>query len=216
MSEQYGRFQQQRQQMVEQQLLARGISDEAVLEAMKKVPRHFFLPEQKWAEAYADAAISIGPDQALSQPYIVALMLESVRVTPTDRVLEVGTGTGYQTALLAEIASSVCSVELDPNLAVKAEQLLKGIGYDNVECRSSNGWLGWPDRAPFDVIIVSAAAREIPRDLVKQLKTGGRMILPIGDDDQCLCFIEKTPEGLISQELGAVRFVPLKDERNHH
>ncbi len=201
---------------MQKQLLERGISDEAVLDAMRKVPRHFFVPEHLWKDAYVDGALPIGPDQSISQPYIVALMLETLRLTPLDHVLEVGTGSGYQTALLAEICAGVYSIELDPALSAKAEQRLKGLGYENIYLRSSNGWLGWGECAPFDVIIVSAAAREIPRDLVKQMKEGGRMVLPVGEESQCLVYLEKTKDGLVSQELGSVRFVPLKDEKNHH
>lgn len=202
--------------MVQKQLLERGISDEAVLDAMRKVPRHFFVPEHLWKDAYADCALPLGPEQSISQPYIVALMLETLRLTPIDHVLEVGTGSGYQTALLAEICAGVYSIELDPALSTRAEQRLKGLGYENVYLRAGNGWLGWSECAPFDVIIVSAAAREIPRDLVKQMKEGGRMVLPVGEESQCLVYLEKTKDGLVSQELGSVRFVPLRDEKNHH
>ncbi|MBX7143339.1 MAG: protein-L-isoaspartate(D-aspartate) O-methyltransferase [Oligoflexia bacterium] len=205
-----------RAEMVKAQVVGRGISDEAVIAAMQQVPRHLFVPEHLRAEAYEDKPLPLGPDQTISQPYIVALMLETLRLTSADSVLEVGTGSGYQTALLSEIVGQVYSIELDPGLSAAASRLLKQQGCDNVKFRSGNGWRGWVEQGPFDAIIVSAAAFEIPRDLVKQLKMGGRMVVPIGEQSQCLVFLEKTEQGLISQELGAVRFVPLKDEDSHH
>lgn len=209
-------FAQQREEMVQQQLQGRGISDEAVLEAMRRVPRHLFVPEHLRTEAYADKALPLGPEQTISQPYIVALMLESARLTAEDHVLEIGTGSGYQTALIAEIVEAVYTIELDPGLLAETEHALKGLGYDNVYMRAGNGWKGWPEVAPFDAIIVAAAASEIPRDLVKQLAPGGRMVLPLGEEEQQLVFLEKTADGLISQDLGAVRFVPLKSDDSHH
>lgn len=203
--------------MVASQVIGRGISDEAVIESMRRVPRHLFVPEHLRSEAYADKALPLGHEQTISQPYIVALMLESARITPNDHVLEVGTGSGYQTALVAEIAKAVYTLELDPALLATTERRLKGLGYDDVFFRAGNGWNGWPEVAPFDVILVAAAASSIPRDLVKQLAPGGRMVLPLGeDDDQQLVFLEKSPEGLISQDLGSVRFVPLKNDDSHH
>lgn len=207
---------QQRQDMIEHQLIERGITDEAVLEAMRRVPRHSFVPEHLRSEAYADRALPLGPDQTISQPYIVALTLEAARLSPNDHVLEIGTGSGYQTALIAEIARAVYSIELDPALLAQSEHRLKGLGYDNVYLRAGNGWKGWPEVAPFDAIIVAAAAAEIPRDLVKQLGPGGRMILPLGEEEQELLLLERTPDGLVSKELGAVRFVTLKDDESHH
>jgi protein-L-isoaspartate(D-aspartate) O-methyltransferase len=216
MSDHIKNFAQQREEMVTNQLLGRGISDEAVLEAMRKVPRHLFVPEHLRSEAYADKSIPLGPDQNICQPYIVALMLESARLTPADHVLEIGTESGYQTALIAEISKAVYTIELDPTLLATTERRLKGLGYDNVYARSGNGWNGWPEVAPFDAIIVAAATEQIPRDLVKQLAPGGRMVLPVGETEQTLVFLEKTPTGLISQELGAVRFLPLKNDDSHH
>ncbi len=215
-SERTKNFAQQRESMVQQQLQGRGISDEAVLEAMRRVPRHLFLPEHLRSEAYLDKALPLGPEQTISQPYIVALMLESARLTPEDHVLEIGTGSGYQTALIAEIAKAVYSIELDPALLAATERTLKGLGYENVYLRAGNGWKGWSEVAPFDAIIVAAAASEIPRDLVKQLAPGGRMILPLGEEEQQLVFLERGKDGLISQDLGGVRFVPLKSNDSHH
>lgn len=216
MNERIKNFAQQREEMIKTQLLGRGISDEAVIEAMRKVPRHLFVPEHLRGEAYTDKPLPLGPDQTISQPYIVALMLESARLTPGDHVLEIGTGSGYQSALIAEISKAVYSIELDPTLLAQTERRLKGLGYDNVYCRSGNGWNGWPEVAPFDAIIVAAAASQIPRDLVKQLAPGGRMILPLGESEQQLVFLEKTETGLISQDLGDVRFVTLKSDDSHH
>lgn len=216
MNERLKNFAQQREEMIQKQLLGRGISDEAVIEAMRKVPRHLFVPEHLRGESYTDRALPLGPEQSISQPYIVALMLESARLTPGDHVLEIGTGSGYQAALAAEIAKAVYTIELDPTLLSQTERRLKGLGYDNIYCRSANGWNGWPEVAPFDVILVAAAAPQIPRDLVKQLAVGGRMILPLGETQQQLVFLEKTDSGLISQELADVGFVPLKSDDSHH
>lgn len=209
-------FEHLRLEMVKTQIIGRGISDEAVIAAMRKVARHRFVPAHLQAEAYEDKPLPLGPDQTISQPYIVGLMLETLRLTPTDRVLEIGTGSGYQTALLAEMVSEVYTIELDPALSTAAQGLIQKMNYRNIQYRVGNGWHGWPELAPFDAIVVAAAAFEIPRDLVKQLKQGGRMVVPVGENSQCLVFLEKTEQGLISQELGAVRFVPLKDERSHH
>ncbi|MBN8549294.1 MAG: protein-L-isoaspartate(D-aspartate) O-methyltransferase [Deltaproteobacteria bacterium] len=209
-------FAQQREEMVKNQLLGRGISDEAVLEAMRKVSRHLFVPEHLRSEAYADTTISVGPDQIISPPYIIALMLESARLTPGDHVLEIGTGSGYEAALIGEISKAVYTIELDPTLMAATERRLKGLGYDNVYCRSGNGWNGWPEVAPFDAIIVTGATAEIPRDLVKQLAPGGRMILPLGEAEQQLVFLERGETGLLSQDLGQVRFAPLRSDDSHH
>lgn len=203
-------FIEKREAMVQEQLQARGITDSSVLEAMKRVPRHLFLPQHLRREAYSDRALPLGPGQTISQPYIVALMLASARLQRTDQVLEIGTGSGYQTALLGEIVATVYSVELDPALLARSAKTLAELGYKNVQLRAGNGWLGWSEAAPYDAIIVTAAAHEIPRDLVKQLAPGGRMVLPVGDDEQQLVLLERTAEGLASKNLGPVRFVPLR------
>lgn len=199
-----------RQQMVESQLRARGISTPRVLEAMLKVPRHEFVPETLRDEAYEDHPVPIGDGQTISQPYVVALMLESLQVSRNDKVLEVGTGSGYATALLAELAAQVFSIERHPALADRACTVLKHLGYSNVQVVTGDGSLGLPDRAPFDAILVSAAARELPSALLIQLREGGRMIVPVGSpDSQQLQFIRLINGQPAISIREAVRFVPL-------
>lgn len=199
-----------RQQMVESQLRARGISDPRVLEAMLKVPRHEFVPETLHDEAYEDHPLPIGDGQTISQPYVVALMLESLQVSPNDKVLEVGTGSGYATALLAELAAQVFSIERHPALADEARGVLKALGYSNVQVVTGDGSLGLPHSAPFDAILVSAAALNVPGTLISQLREGGRMIIPVGSPDsqqlQLIRLINGQPVISIRE---AVRFVPL-------
>lgn len=205
------KFSSLRDAMVRDQLATRGISDINVLAAMSKVPRHRFVPPHLVAEAYDDKAIALGPDQSISQPFIVGLMLQELGVSRYQRVLEIGTGSGYQTALLAEMAESVYSVELDERLSKESSKILSELGYRNIRLRVGDGYEGWPEAAPFDAVIVSAAPTELPRTLVKQLVTGGTMLLPIGEeDDQCLVRIQKTEEGLSHFDLGTVRFVKMK------
>lgn len=200
-----------REKMVQEQIADRGITDPAILRAMRKVPRHFFVPASEVNQAYNDRAINIGPDQSISQPYVVALMLSELELKSNDRVLDVGTGSGYQTALLAEIVDKVFSVDIDPGLVEKAAQRIKDLGYKNVQLLCANGFDGWKEHAPFDAIVVSACPENIPRELVKQLRMHGRMILPLGEEDQVLVFLQKTESGLFSRELGGVRFVQMKD-----
>ena len=178
--------------MVDSQLRARGIADERVLDAMLRVPRHEFAPERYRDQAYEDHPLPIGEGQTISQPYIVAVMLEALALSPTDKVLEVGTGSGYVTALLAELAAQVFSVERHPALADAARELLARMGYTNVRVVVGDGSQGFAEGAPYDAIIVSAAAAEVPPALLSQLAEGGRMIIPIGGaDSQQLQFIEK-------------------------
>ncbi len=199
-----------RQQIVESQLRNRGISDPRVLDAMLRVPRHEFVPEPYRAQAYEDHPLPIGDGQTISQPYIVALMLESLRLMPNDKVLEVGTGSGYVTALLAELAAQVFSIERHAALAESARDLLAALGYTTVRVFTGDGALGLPACAPFDAILVSAAAPQVPHALLSQLREGGRMMIPIGSSDsQQLHFIRMVDGQAVSSLREPVRFVPL-------
>lgn len=199
-----------RQHMVDFQLRARGISDVRVLDAMLRVPRDRFVSEPYRAQAYEDNPLPIGEGQTISQPYIVALMLESLQAAPTDRVLEVGSGSGYATALLAELAAKVFSIERHPALAESARRVLAALGYANVSVFTGDGTLGLPDAAPFDAILVSAAAPDPPPALFAQLADGGRMIIPVGSaDSQQLQFIRMVNGRPVISHRELVRFVPL-------
>lgn len=203
-----------RRQMVQSQLRARGIADERVLGAMLRVPRHEFAPERYREQAYEDHPLPIGEGQTISQPYIVASMLDGLALSPGDKVLEVGTGSGYVTALLAELAAEVVSIERHASLAERARELLARMGYTNVRILVGDGSRGFAKLAPYDAIIVSAAAAELPRELVEQLAEGGRMIIPVGPDDaQQLQLIQKRDgqPRTILREL--CRFVPLVSEK---
>ncbi len=173
-------FSGKRQRMVQKQIRARGVQNESVLAALRTVPRHEFLPERLRRRAYEDSALSLGPGQTVSQPYIVAMMTELAQLRTSDRVLEVGTGSGYQAAVLAELVENVFTIELDPELAKSAAARLDRLGYRRVRCREGNGWQGWPEEAPFDVILVTACAPEPPPPLTQQLAEGGRLVIPIG------------------------------------
>lgn len=205
-------YEQLRQQMVEEQLRGRGITDQKVLDAFLKVPRHLYVPEKHKAEAYEDKPLPVAPGATISQPYIIARMIEALDIDSSDQILEIGTGTGYQTAILAELVTDLYTIELDPALAQRATELLQNQGYTSIHFRAGNGYQGWPEVAPFDAIIVSAAPSDIPRELVRELKIGGRMVLPLGDQEggQELVALEKTPEGLDCEELGRVAFVEMK------
>lgn len=201
-----------RGQMVARQIQARDVADPCVLEAMRTVPRHAFVTKGYQDLAYADSPLPIGHGQTISQPYIVAFMTEALGLDPNSRVLEIGTGSGYQSAVCAEIAREVYTIEIVPELAESAAGLLKELGYTNVHVRAGDGFFGWPDKAPFDAIIGTAAAEKIPQPLVDQLKTGGRMILPHGDANglQYLILITKDDRGQVSQKrVLLVRFVPM-------
>ena len=209
-------YRQAREAMVSEQIEARGVRDAAVLGAMRKVPRHMFVPEASRHVAYRDTPLPIGQGQTISQPYIVALMTELVRPHATDRVLEVGTGSGYQAAVLAEIVERVYTIELESELARAAERVLNQQGYENVTVRTGDGYGGWPEAGPFDIIVVTAAPDHIPQPLLDQLKPGGRMVIPVGpvSATQQLRLIEKDPTGKItSRDITPVRFVPLRRER---
>jgi protein-L-isoaspartate(D-aspartate) O-methyltransferase len=203
------RWRRLRQTMVEQQLRARGINDARVLDAMARVPRHLFVPEAARGEAYEDHPLPIGHGQTISQPYIVAFMTEALRVEPSHRVLEIGTGSGYQAAVLAEVAGHVYTIEIIEELAERARKTLAGAGYRNVTVRAGNGYLGWPEHAPYDRIMVTAAPDEIPPALVEQLKVDGLMAIPVGSVLQELRVLRKTPSGLETIATLPVRFVPM-------
>ena len=199
-----------RQLMVDSQLRGRGISDPRVLDAMLRVPREEFVPAPYRDQAYEDHPLPIGNDQTISQPYIVAVMLESLQLTASSRVLEIGTGSGYVTALLAELAGEVCSIERHPALAEKAREVLAALGYGNVQVIIGDGTLGIPAAAPFDAILVSAAAAELPRSLAAQLSDTGRMIVPVGtNESQQLQFVRMINGQLVVTPRELVRFVPL-------
>ena len=198
-----------RERMVETQIRARDVQNPAVLRAMARVPRHLFVPDDVRPFAYDDRPLPIGQGQTISQPYIVAYMTEALQLEPSHRVLEVGTGSGYQAAVLAEIVKQVHSIEIVPDLAENARRALADAGYRNVEVRTGNGYLGWPDRAPFDRIIVTAAPPDIPQTLVDQLATGGIMVVPVGTAYQEIVIITKTPAGVTEKRTIEVRFVPM-------
>jgi protein-L-isoaspartate(D-aspartate) O-methyltransferase len=201
-----------RERMVDDQIAARGISDPAVLEAMRQVPRHRFLPPDQAPNAYEDHPLPIGFDQTISQPYIVAYMTQALSLGPSDRVLEIGTGSGYQAAVLAEIVREVYTIEIVPELAEGATKILRELGYENVRARQGDGYRGWPEAAPFDAIIVTAAPRVIPQPLIDQLALDGRMVVPVGDWYQELVIVTKTSEGIVEQRTIPVRFVPMTGE----
>ncbi|MFO7616829.1 MAG: protein-L-isoaspartate(D-aspartate) O-methyltransferase [Bacteroidales bacterium] len=199
-----------REKMVQEQIVGRGVRDPAVLEAMRKVPRHLFVEEAVRRYAYADGPLGIGYDQTISQPYIVALMTELIKPGPGDTVLEIGTGSGYQAAVLAEIVKQVYTIEIVPELGRKAANLIAVMGYRNAEVKVGDGYNGWPEHAPFDAIIVTAAPERVPQPLFEQLREGGRMVIPVGRQfgDQELLLIEKRDGKMASKKIIPVRFVP--------
>jgi protein-L-isoaspartate(D-aspartate) O-methyltransferase len=208
-----GDWEAQRRRMVEDQIKARGVKDERVLQAMAKVPRHEFVPENLRASAYRDGALPIGQGQTISQPYVVALMTEEAGPKPGQRVLEVGTGSGYQAAVLAELVKEVYTVELLPELAGQARDRLKRLGYKNVHVRAGDGYKGWPEAAPFDAVVVTCGAEHVPEPLFEQLKPGGVLVIPVGKawGEQVLRVITKGPKGeRRSRDIAPVRFVPLR------
>ncbi len=199
----------QRERMVREQIEARGVKNHRVLEAMRKVPRHLFIPEAYRNMAYEDTPVPIGEGQTISQPYIVAYMTEALKIQPTDRVLEVGTGSGYQAAILGELAAEVYTIEILPALGKRAAAVLAKLGYENVHVRIGDGYLGWPEEAPFDAIILTAAPPHIPEPLLQQLADGGRLIAPVGVDFQQLVLVRKKQGQLTRENLLPVRFVPM-------
>lgn len=207
------RFAQARHQMVRTQIEARGVTDEGVLRALRTVPRHKFVPEHPPGLAYADRPLPIGQGQTISQPFIVAYMTQAVQPDSTDRVLEVGTGSGYQAAVLAEIVDSVYTIEIVPELARTARQRLDRLGYGNVVVKQGDGYNGWPAHAPFDAIVVTAAPEQVPPPLVEQLAPGGRLVAPVGPEGgtQELLLLTKQEDGTTARKtLMPVRFVPFQ------
>lgn len=205
-----------RREMVRRQITGRGIRDERVVRAMEQVPRHLFVPDGLQEAAYGDRPLAIGHGQTISQPYIVAFMAAAAAIEPDDRVLEIGTGSGYGAAVLAELAAEVYSVEIVPELAEQARRVLSAAGYDRVRVRAGNGWLGWAEHAPYDAVVVTAAPEHVPEALVEQLAPGGKMVIPVGGsafmDEQILRVLRRTPDGLVEEASLPVRFVPMVGE----
>lgn len=201
-----------RDQMVREQIESRGIRDKRVLEAMRRVPRELFVRQSDLPYAFHDGPLSIGYGQTISQPYIVAYMTEMLSIKSNDRVLEIGTGSGYQTAVLAELAAQVFTIEIVEELAREAQERLASLGYRNIRFRTGDGSLGWPEEAPFDAIIITAAPDRTPDKLVEQLAEGGRMIVPVGAFDQNLELVEKKGPRIETHRLIGVRFVPMVGE----
>jgi len=203
-----------RQQMVEKDMRDRGLKDPVVLTVMRKVPRHLFVDESLWSQAYEDHPLPIGEGQTISQPYVVALMTEELRLKPEDRVLEVGTGSGYQAAVLAEIVKAVYTIEIRKSLADHAAERLAALGYRNVKVKCGDGYFGWEEQAPFDAIIITAAANHVPPPLIKQLKEGGRLIVPLGSTVyfQTLTLATKRKGDLDVEQISPVAFVPMVGE----
>jgi protein-L-isoaspartate(D-aspartate) O-methyltransferase len=202
----------EREHMVAEQIAARGVADPRVLEAMRRVPRHRFVPEAARADAYADHPLPIAAGQTISQPLIVALMTELAAVSRGERVLEVGTGSGYQAAVLAELGAEVHSIEIVPELADSARALLAQLGYTRVHVITGDGYRGLPERAPFDAIVVTAAPGHVPQPLVDQLALGGRLVIPVGEEYQELRVLERTRSGIRERVVSGVRFVPMTGE----
>jgi protein-L-isoaspartate(D-aspartate) O-methyltransferase len=201
-----------RLEMVRRQIVGRGITDPVVVRAMGHVPRHRFVPEGLEAAAYGDQPLPIGHGQTISQPFIVAFMAEAAEVEPGDRVLEIGTGSGYGAAVLAEMGAEVYTVEIVPELAEQARRALTDAGYGRVRVRTGNGWRGWPEAGPYDAVVVTAAPDQLPAALVEQLATGGRMVIPVGVDRQWLHVLRKTRGGIVEEDSLPVRFVPMVAE----
>ncbi len=206
------RYRDERKRMVQTQLVSRDIVDPRVLEAMGKVPRHEFVGERERSAAYHDGPLPIGERQTISQPYIVAIMTQLARLDEHSRVLEVGTGSGYQAAVLAEVAGEVYSIEIIAELAERAHALLVRLGYTKVHLRLGDGYAGWPEAAPFDAILVTAAPPRIPEPLLEQLAIGGRLVVPVGRWSQELMVYTKTEEGIDRRSIFPVRFVPMTGE----
>jgi protein-L-isoaspartate(D-aspartate) O-methyltransferase len=205
------KYRQAREQMVLSQIRSRGISDNKVLKAMSEVPRHSFVPKELASRAYRDHPLPIGEGQTISQPYIVALMTESLELKGSERVLEIGTGSGYQAAILANVTKDVYTIEIKEKLYTKANQILDTLGFTNIKTRHSDGYFGWPEAAPFDCIMITAAIDHIPPPLLKQLKDGGRLILPLGNpfSYQNLSLVTKHGEDFTVKQITGVLFVPM-------
>jgi protein-L-isoaspartate(D-aspartate) O-methyltransferase len=205
------KFVEARSRMVDEQLVPRGIKSKTVLAAMRNVPRHLFVPQQMQAAAYADTPLPIGLGQTISQPYIVAFMTEQIAPAPGMKILEIGTGSGYQAAILAHLGCEVYTIELLGELAARAKTVVDSLKFDKIHARQGNGYLGWPEAAPFDAVIVTAAPGYIPEKLVEQLKDGGKMIIPVGEvhSAQYLKLVTKKGDKIIEKDLLPVRFVPM-------
>lgn len=196
--------------MIEGQLVNRGVKDLRIMEAMNRIPRHLFVHESLQHKAYGDFPLPIGGNQTISQPYIAAAMTEALQLRKTDRVLEIGTGSGYQTALLAELAGQVFTIERIRSIGVKSQKLLERLNYMNIVFKVFDGTYGWPDQAPFDAVLIAASTREIPKMLVDQLGDSGRLIAPVGDlEQQNLTVLTRKNDRIISHEIGYCKFVPL-------
>ena len=205
-------YKRERREMVEQQIRARGVDDDSVLRAMMKVPRHKFVPETLAKHAYVDSPLPIGLNQTISQPFIVAYMTEAADISKKDKVLEIGTGSGYQAAILGELAKEVYTIEIIPELAERSSKVLQQLGYQNVFVKTGNGYLGIPEQAPFDAIVVTAAPDEIPQALIDQLAVNGKMVIPVGNTNQEMqemVVIKKTKKGVTEKRTMQVRFVPM-------
>jgi protein-L-isoaspartate(D-aspartate) O-methyltransferase len=203
----------ERERMVKEQIAMRGVVDERVLRAMRKVPREQFVPEEVRGESYSDGPLPIGYDQTISQPFVVAFLTEKLGLRPTDRVLEIGTGSGYQAAILAELAAKVYTIEIVEPLGKKAAQTLQRLGYKNAQVRIGDGYQGWPEYAPFDAVIVTCAPNHVPQPLVEQIKEGGRIVIPVGPPgDQTLYLLEKKNGRLEQRNVLPVSFVPMTGE----
>tara|TARA_B100001750_G_scaffold218797_1_gene205228 strand:+ start:896 stop:1675 length:780 start_codon:yes stop_codon:yes gene_type:complete len=201
-----------REQMVEEQIQQRGITSENVIAAMNSVQRHLFVPQNLANRAYEDNPLPIGFNQTISQPFVVAYMTEIAALTEEAKVLEIGTGSGYQTAVLAEIVSEVFSIEILPELAIRSRNLLDDLGYRNITIKSGDGYQGWPEEAPFDAIVVTAAPNHVPPALIEQLAVGGKLVIPVGQVQQEMTIITKTDSGASTVQTLPVRFVPMTGE----
>jgi protein-L-isoaspartate(D-aspartate) O-methyltransferase len=209
------RYIERRWDMVGNQIVSRGINDARVIKAMLKVKRHLFVPKEYLDSAYSDKPIPIEKEQTVSQPYMVALMTELLNPSPGKKILEIGTGSGYQSAVLAETGCDLYTIEIIEDIAVNARKTLEKLGYSNIKYRIGDGYRGWEENAPFEGIIVTAAPADIPDKLIEQLSQGGRMIIPVGDLSQELLLIENTNDGVKRKKITAVRFVPMTGQSNN-
>ncbi len=202
----------ERDRMVRDHIMARGVTDSRVIQALQNVPRHVFVPDAEREQAYEDHPLPIGFEQTISQPYIVAFMTEALRLQPHERVLEIGTGSGYQAAILSQLVNKVFSIEIVEPLAERANKAIQKLGMTNVVVQAGDGYQGWPEEAPFDAIILTAAPEHIPQPLLDQLAIGGRLILPLGSHVQKLILLTRAPDGWQKEELLPVAFVPMTGE----